>query len=287
MRPKALITWCICLAASLCLAATAAAQGNDGEDPDDKASAQVGEAVAEEDEAGAEAGTAAAQEDGVGAQPGEAATADEASVAGTAAEDDAAAPEDRADAPKGQGSGDGSAPDASTRVLDAEEGAGEPRTRDGPAAESDVAHESDPDAQETAAPTPRPTLQVGAFFSEFRLDGRLDDPTWRAPDSIGNLTMVQPGEGGVPTNQTTAKMLTSSGEILIGVVCYYQNPAAIVSFCKARDADLTQKDHVLIVLDPFQDGRSGYVFAVNPSGARFDGLKRTTCFKSPSLSMAR
>jgi hypothetical protein len=28
----------------------------------------------------------------------------------------------------------------------------------------------------------------------------------------------------------------------------------------------------VIVLDAFQDGRSGYVFAVNPSGARFDGL---------------
>ena len=28
----------------------------------------------------------------------------------------------------------------------------------------------------------------------------------------------------------------------------------------------------MIVFDTFLDGRSGYVFAVNPSGARFDGL---------------
>ena len=29
---------------------------------------------------------------------------------------------------------------------------------------------------------------------------------------------------------------------------------------------------MLIVLDTFLDGRSGYVFAVNPSGTRFDGI---------------
>ena len=27
-----------------------------------------------------------------------------------------------------------------------------------------------------------------------------------------------------------------------------------------------------MVIGPFLDGRSGYVFAVNPSGARYDGL---------------
>src|SRR5439155_13818775 len=46
----------------------------------------------------------------------------------------------------------------------------------------------------------------------------------------------------------------------------------IVSFTKERDGDFATEDHILIVLDPFQDGRSGYVFAVNPGGARFDAL---------------
>jgi len=35
---------------------------------------------------------------------------------------------------------------------------------------------------------------------------------------------------------------------------------------------LTSEDHVRVVIGPFLDGRSGYVFAVNPSGARYDGL---------------
>ena len=46
----------------------------------------------------------------------------------------------------------------------------------------------------------------------------------------------------------------------------------IVSFSVRRDAVLDSEDHVRIVLGPFADGRSGYVFAVNPSGARYDAL---------------
>ena len=46
----------------------------------------------------------------------------------------------------------------------------------------------------------------------------------------------------------------------------------IVSFSVRRDAQLDSEDHIRLVLGPFLDGRSGYVFAVNPSGARYDGL---------------
>lgn len=106
----------------------------------------------------------------------------------------------------------------------------------------------------------------------FTLDGRLEDAAWSGADSIVNLITIEPEEGGVPAGQTIVKVLVNPTELLIGVLCRDANPAGIVSFSRARDADLESEDHVLIVLDPFQDGRSGYVFAVNPSGARFDGL---------------
>jgi hypothetical protein len=83
---------------------------------------------------------------------------------------------------------------------------------------------------------------------------------------------VEPEEGGVPAGQTTVKVLASSKEVVFGVVCQDPDPAGIVTFSKARDSDLEAEDHVLVVLDTFQDGRTGYVFAVNPSAARFDGL---------------
>jgi hypothetical protein len=87
-----------------------------------------------------------------------------------------------------------------------------------------------------------------------------------------NLVTIEPEEGGAPAGQTVVKVLANPGEIVIGVLSRDTNPAGIVAYSKARDAELEFEDHVVIVLDAFQDGRSGYVFAVNPSGARFDGL---------------
>ena len=106
----------------------------------------------------------------------------------------------------------------------------------------------------------------------IRIDGRLDEPAWFAADSILTLTQVVPIEGGRPTARTIVRVLVEADALVIGVSADDSDPAAIVSFAKERDADLEAEDHVRIVLDTFGDGRTGYVFAVNPSGARYDAL---------------
>lgn len=118
----------------------------------------------------------------------------------------------------------------------------------------------------------RPALRAGDLSSELTLDGVLSEPAWASAESITNLTTIEPEEGGVPAGQTTVRVLANRNEIVFGIVCHDPDPGAIVSFSKGRDSDLELEDHILLVLDTFQDGRSGYVFAVNPSAARFDGL---------------
>ena len=124
-----------------------------------------------------------------------------------------------------------------------------------------------------AAPAARVRLRAGELTTAITLDGILDEAQWQsAPDSIGNLVTIEPEEGGVPVGRTVVKVLASGREIVIGVRCYDPDPAGIVAFSKARDADLTEEDHVVLVFDTYQDDRSGYVFAVNAAGARFDGI---------------
>src|SRR5256714_15369932 len=119
----------------------------------------------------------------------------------------------------------------------------------------------------------RPTLRVGTRAgSDITLDGVLSEPVWATVDSIASLTTVEPHEGGAPTGRTVVRVLVTATDIIIGVRCYDPDPRGIVSFTKARDVELDEEDHIMIVLDTFQDGRSGYVFAVNPNVARFDGL---------------
>src|SRR5580765_3696457 len=126
---------------------------------------------------------------------------------------------------------------------------------------------------EEAPDASRPRLRAGVLPQGFVLSGRLSDPAWRmVSDSVANLTTTEPRQGEVPTARTVVKVLANAHELVVGVHCYDPDPNRIVSYSKARDAVLDEEDHVLLVLDTFQDERSGYVFAVNPSGARFDGL---------------
>ncbi len=129
--------------------------------------------------------------------------------------------------------------------------------------------------EDGGAPSAKPTLRVQAIASgaekAIRLDGRLTEPEWATEDSIANLTQFEPEEGIAPAGRTVVRVLASPTGIVIGFRCE-GDTSAIVAFSKARDVELDEEDHVLIVLDTFGDERSGYVFAVNPAGSRFDGL---------------
>jgi len=113
---------------------------------------------------------------------------------------------------------------------------------------------------------------VGRLGDPVRMDGRLDDPAWAAADSIPSLTMIEPVEGGALVGRTTVRVLADDNALFIGIDCHDPNAPGIVSFSKARDSELQNEDHVKLILDTFLDGRSGYVFAVNASGARYDAL---------------
>ena len=118
----------------------------------------------------------------------------------------------------------------------------------------------------------RPVLRAGVLPDGFRLTGALDHPAWRDIDAIEDLTTIEPVEGDVPTGRTIVKVLANGEHLVIGIVCEDPDPGSIVSFSKARDSSFGGEDNIRVVLDTFMDGRSGYIFAVNPEGARFDAL---------------
>ncbi len=128
-------------------------------------------------------------------------------------------------------------------------------------------------AQEPEPQDGPPRLRATPLTGAFRFDGTMTGAAWEAAtDSIANLVTIEPEEGGEPAGRTVVKVLVTADAIIIGVRCYDDEPRRIVSYSKARDSELEEEDHVILVLDTFLDGRSGYVFAVNASGARFDGL---------------
>jgi hypothetical protein len=123
-----------------------------------------------------------------------------------------------------------------------------------------------------SAQTAAPTLRVSTLPPTVAIDGRLTEAAWESADVIEDFRQTDPVEGAPPTSRTRLRVLADTRSIVIGIMCEEPDPTTIVSFSVRRDAVLNSEDHIRIVLGPFADGRSGYVFAVNPSGARYDGI---------------
>ena len=119
---------------------------------------------------------------------------------------------------------------------------------------------------------PRPELRAGRLTEALSIDGVLDEPAWQTAEFVDDFTQVEPVEGGAPFAPTRVRVLAGPGEIVFGIELDDPDPEGIVSFSVRRDPVGQNEDHVRLVLGPFRDGRSGYVFAVNPRGARYDAL---------------
>ena len=105
----------------------------------------------------------------------------------------------------------------------------------------------------------------------FSVDGVLSEPAWMsAPVADDSHRAIRP-KVRRPRRATTVRCwLTSCHRHRHGLrTARSKGSSASASVATLRS---TTEDHVRIVLGPFLDGRSGYVFAVNPTGARYDGL---------------
>lgn len=118
----------------------------------------------------------------------------------------------------------------------------------------------------------KPSHPVGKVEDNINLDGDLSELSWKSAPVLTNLKTTVPEEGGKPTGATEIRIIAQPRNIYIGVRCYDPDPSGIVSFSRLRDVDLDNEDHIRIVLDPSMDGQSGYIFAINPSAARYDAL---------------
>jgi hypothetical protein len=113
--------------------------------------------------------------------------------------------------------------------------------------------------------------QAFSIKERIRVDGKLDEAAWNSAAPIKTLTQVLPQEGKEPSERTEIRVLVDNDAMYFGITCFDRNPSSIISTQLTRDAALEVDDNVSIVIDPFFDHRNGFLFTVNPAGARTDG----------------
>lgn len=103
------------------------------------------------------------------------------------------------------------------------------------------------------------------------LDGRLDEAFWKTAPAI-ELTQQDPRPGEDTPYHTTVRVAVTEQTIYFAFECFDPEPGRIAIHTMNRDGEFDGDDSVGIVLDTYRDGRTGYYFRVNASGARLDGL---------------
>ncbi len=103
------------------------------------------------------------------------------------------------------------------------------------------------------------------------IDGNiLGEPLWKKVPVIQNLKQIKPNYG-LPASEKTSIRVAYTNKILyVSVVCYDSAPDQIVISDSRRDADLSDEDSFLFILDTYNDQQNGFLFGTNASGMEYD-----------------
>ncbi|MBO6792494.1 MAG: carbohydrate binding family 9 domain-containing protein [Balneolaceae bacterium] len=107
--------------------------------------------------------------------------------------------------------------------------------------------------------------------SQIKLDGFLDEAEWQNAPYATDLTQRFPVDGGRPSQRTEARILYTDSHIYVGVMAYESNPDSITKALFRRDGN-EASDWVYVSFDSYNDKRTAFTFAVNPSGVQKDIL---------------
>ena len=108
------------------------------------------------------------------------------------------------------------------------------------------------------------------------MDGRLDDAVWATAAIVDDFVVSQPNEGDEPTEYTQVYALYDSEALYVAARAWMNTPDIVTAQVLRQGESIFADDDFAIILDPFNNQRSGYFFAINPNGVREDALYENT-----------
>ncbi|MCZ0951678.1 MAG: DUF5916 domain-containing protein [Rhodospirillaceae bacterium] len=107
------------------------------------------------------------------------------------------------------------------------------------------------------------------------IDGLLDDPVWRDAPFIDDMHQYRPADHVEPTQKTTVYLLYDDDNLYVAGRMWDSEPDEIRARSLAQGQELRWDDTLMVVVDPFNNNRTGYEFRVNANGVRTNALYET------------
>ncbi|MFT4863541.1 MAG: hypothetical protein ACI95C_002773 [Pseudohongiellaceae bacterium] len=108
------------------------------------------------------------------------------------------------------------------------------------------------------------------------MDGILDDPQWQEANLVTDFHQIRPGVGTTPSEPTELYVVYTEDALYIAARMYDSNPELISAPTIRHGQGLPFDDRLVVILDPFNQGRAGYRFETNLNGVRHDALYEST-----------
>jgi len=103
------------------------------------------------------------------------------------------------------------------------------------------------------------------------IDG-VQDEIWSTGAAMDDLHQTDPVEYAEPSEKTVIRLLFDENFLYVSGMMYYSDPSQIVANKMIQGANLRYEDKFRLYINPFNDGRTGYMFQTNANGIRTDGI---------------
>ena len=115
-----------------------------------------------------------------------------------------------------------------------------------------------------------PAHQIKAYrtYDSVEIDGDLTEEDWKHAKPIDQFVQVEPYEGEAGSESMEVRILYDNENIYFGFTCFDSDISKLVANEMRRDSrDLHENDNVFLLLDTYNDRRSGFFFRMNALGA--------------------
>ena len=94
------------------------------------------------------------------------------------------------------------------------------------------------------------------------IDGVMDE-VWNTAAVVEDLHQVEPIEYALPSEKTVIRVLFDEDFLYVSGMMYYSDPGRIVANKMIQGSNLRLEDKLRLYINPFNDGRNGYIFQTN------------------------
>ncbi len=104
------------------------------------------------------------------------------------------------------------------------------------------------------------------------IDGALDEDAWESAVRVDDFYESQPDEYVEASEYTEFLLMYDEDNLYIGIRASDSEPELVLATDLRQGDRYTQGDWAGVMIDPFNNKRSGFWFGINPNNVRLDGI---------------